>query len=144
MEMQFDGKQLVLARFGRWPAFHDAEVKRIVLTTPAKFGDLASLEMQLYCWDLTSELDDTGHYKVVNRSLITLLFAHLDEISLSNFNHQNAIYSLTIESLAPEKPGTVAWHVTVEESFGVELELRCQRLHVLGLLPCNEMGIPIL
>lgn len=138
--MQFKGSELVTERFGRWPDFHDAEVKRIALTTPAKVGDLASLQMDLHCWELTSEIDETGHCKLKNQSLVTFLFEHLDDISLENFNHQNAINALEIESLGPEVIGKVAWRVALDPSFGIELELSCQRIEILSVVSCDNQG----
>jgi hypothetical protein len=139
--MQFKGSKLVTDRFGRWPKFHDAEVKRVSLMTPGKFGDLASVQMELHCWETTSELDEAGYYKLKNHSLVTFLFEHLEDIYLENFNHQNAINALEIESLASEEVGKVAWRITVDPSFGLELELRCQRIQVLSVVACDEEGL---
>ena len=138
--MQFEGKSLVMDRFGYWPDFHDAEIKYFALWTPSKVGDLASAEMKIHCWELTSELDETNHYVLKNHSLVTFSFLHIEGISMDGFNHQNAIFSLNITDLAPEKTGVVAWEIQVEPSFGVELELKCQRIVVDSVLPSDENG----
>jgi hypothetical protein len=141
--MDFEGKKLVTEVFGEWPDFHDAEVKRFSFSTPSQTGDLSSAEMEIHCWELTSELNDKGCYILKNHSLVTFLFSQLEGISMNGFNHQNAIFSLNISNLAPEKVGVVAWNVRAEPSFGVEFELQCQRIIVTSVIKCDENGIPM-
>lgn len=138
--MDFEGSHLLIEKFGKWPSFHDSEIRRLALATPKIHGDLASLEMVVHCWELSSDIDETGHYILRNHTLVTFAFEHLENITIKNFNHQNSIDSLEFEQLALEAPGVVAWRISTNPSFGVELDLSCQKIRVISAVSCDDKG----
>ena len=83
--------------FGEWPSFHDAQVLKIVLDR-APSGEFCgpALEAYIHVFEITSEVDKDGFYKLTNHTHVELAFLEIDELSLEDFNHQNVLNSLIV------------------------------------------------
>jgi Immunity protein 50 len=77
--------------FGRRPSFHDAEILSLSLD---RTGTSC---IRLYTWDLTSEIDAKGYYVLRNHVVVSFLLDDISDLELVGFNHQNVIFSLTVE-----------------------------------------------
>ena len=87
----------VLAWFGYWPSFHDAEVLSITLdrSHPSRIA--------VHTWNRTPELDARGYYVLDKHAIVTSVLEDflLDLEGITNtqidgFNHQNVLSSLTV------------------------------------------------
>jgi hypothetical protein len=47
-------------------------------------------------WELTAEVDATGHFILRHHILTTLRFHDVDSLRMDGFNHQNTIFGLSI------------------------------------------------
>ena len=91
------GKADVLAWFGYWPSFHDAEVLSITLdrSHPSR--------IVVHTWNRTDELDARGYYFLDKHAIVTFVLEDLllDREGITNtqidgFNAQNVLSSLTV------------------------------------------------
>lgn len=128
--------------YGHFPTFHDAEIIDISLdrnTTPSEDFPTVSLCFKLHGWEMTSELTESGHYKLVKHHLITFRFDGVDQVDLRHFNHQNALFGLQINEI--KKPSDHALlEVVLESSFGLECSFRAIKGFITEVAPCDENG----
>ena len=136
IESLVQGSEKLLAIFGRWPSFHDAEVLEIHLSrTPKGPGGKRDRRVELlakiHAWDMTNELDSRGYYVLKNHTLVTLRFSGLEELKLEGFNHQNVIFGLTILPKETSGAGSSKFHVEFDPSFGVDIIFECSAIEVV-------------
>jgi hypothetical protein len=116
------GAEKVISIFGHWPTFHDAEILDAHLTRDRGSPKSPRLELVLR-WKLPPS---TGH---ASDSQITLLFNDVEEVELSEFNHQNVVNSLTVSALDHD------WlAVDLNSSFGLFGSFRCRAVEVVEVL----------
>ena len=125
--------------FGYWPSFHDAEVIEFNLwrgdvDPDAKRYTFPTLTTKIHLWEITSELDARGYYVLRHHTLATLRFHDVSELHMEGFNHQNAIYGLSITS-APMEGFPQRLHVEFEPAFGVTATFYCLRAEVIDAQP---------
>jgi hypothetical protein len=71
-------------------------------------------------------------------------FYDLDNFKMEGFNHQNAIFGLTIEQKTREEGPTPYFTVDFEPSFGIGATFTCLRIEIVAAVPCDAEGTPIL
>ena len=130
-----EGHGSVEAAFGRWPSFHDAEVHRIVLERAVPSGPMPKVEITVHAWNMTSEVDDSGYYRLTHHHLVDLVFDEVSELQLDGFNHQNVLSDLVLE---PLQGG--ALRVELEHCFGVSSSFIAKRAWVEAVTPCDRNG----
>ena len=140
-EALVEGSERLTRIFGGWPSFHDAEVIEFNLwrgdvEPEAQRYIFPVLTTKIHLWELTSEVDATGHYVRRHHTLATLRFHDVDSLRMDGFNHQNAIFGLSIKR---EEPGDAQPYLNVEfePAFGITTAFRCYRIEVLDAQPCG-------
>jgi hypothetical protein len=123
----------VTSIFGAWPSFHDAEVVRLVLDRTGPEGP--TLEVQIHVFAATSEVDSTGHFVLKNHTLVTLRFTEVALETLEGFNHQNALFELSISEVAPGAQHDRRLRVEMPSSYGLEATFDCKRAIVADVKP---------
>jgi hypothetical protein len=127
--------KLVTDWFGRWPAFHDAEVLSTCLDRrPLENGSGPSLTIRLHAFEMTGEVDERGHYKLVKHAIVTFEFAGMEEITLEGFNCQNVIFCLDLTEV-PSDEGPPSLDVGLYSSYGVGFRFRSTFVRVNSLKP---------
>lgn len=111
------GSNLIAEWFGKWPSFHDAEIVEVHL-----YRERRRMDLKLYAFEMTSEVDERGYYKLAKRCFIDFCFEGIDELELSDFNQQNVIGGLSLE----ENGGGVK--VVIDPIFGMGAEWSCERV----------------
>ena len=140
IESLVQGSENLLAIFGRWPSFHDAEVIEIQLSR-VRAGSRSNryegplLLARVHTCDISDEVDSTGHYVLKNPTLVTLRFSDVRELKLEGFNHQNAIFGLTIQLKESSDPTDSKFHVEFDPSFGVDAIFDCSVIEVVDATP---------
>lgn len=119
---QIKNASLVTDFFGHWPSFHDAEVLEIHLDRIN-----VSMSLKLYAFEMFKEVDDKGYYKQDKHCHIVLKFIQLDELELADFNQQNVISGLHIESAED------ALMVSISPCFGLGGGFKCKNIEVMAL-----------
>jgi hypothetical protein len=128
--------------FGYWPSFHDAEVIEFNLwrgdvEPDAKRYIFPTLTAKIHLWEITSEIDARGYLVLRHHTLATLRFHDIFELCMNGFNHQNAIFGLSITS-APTEGFPQRLHVEFEPAFGVTATFYCLRVEVVEAQPLPD------
>lgn len=84
------GADALIAWFGRWPSFHDAEILSLELN---RHGPSRA---RLHTWVRSPEIDAQGSYKTDKHCTIAFLLEEISELEVNGFNSQNVISSLEI------------------------------------------------
>src|SRR5205814_3621210 len=89
------GAEKLIAIFGSWPAFHDAEVVWMRLDRRPQGTDRGpTLEVLIHVFEMSGEVSPDNYYVQHNHSLVHLRFQEVVELRLEGFNHQNALFGL--------------------------------------------------
>jgi hypothetical protein len=139
IESLVQGSEKLLAIFGRWPSFHDAEVMEIRLARkPKERGEKrdqgVELSARIRTWDMTNEVDSTGYYVLKKQTLVKFRFSGVEELKLEGFNHQNVIFGLTIQPKESSDAGSSKFHVEFDPSFGVDAIFDCSAIEVVDAI----------
>ena len=131
--------------FGYWPSFHDAEIIdlrfwRGDVDAEGKRYVFPVLTVKLHVWELTGEVDKTGHYVLRHHTLTTLRFHDVDEFSMEGFNHQNAIFELFMEQRERSDGPSPFFFVEFRPAFGMSASFRCSRVEVVDAVPWTKEG----
>ena len=112
------GTSAVVDWFGRWPAFHDAEISQLQL------GSDAVLTFNLYAWNMTSEIDEKGYYRNEKHANVEFRLEEVSAINLLDFTEIGVLFDLNLELV--DKQLTV----TMSSSYGVNGTITCARCSV--------------
>src|SRR5688572_22897955 len=83
--------------FGCRPSFHDAEVVWLRFDRNATpLGDGPTVEALIHVFKITNEVSAEGNYVLQDHVLVHLRFARVMELKVDGFNHQNALFGLSI------------------------------------------------
>jgi len=124
------GVEFVLAEFGgKWPSFHDAEVLRFALERTELSDVVATLRVNLRRYESRGVGTVDYHQALVQSVLIDFLFTGVEDLAVSDFNHQNVIDGITFSHGGSGAP------VSVELSgiYGFDGSWRCSRAEIVGV-----------
>jgi hypothetical protein len=123
----------VIAWFGYWPSFHDAEVLWITLDRST------GCRVAIHAFEMTSEIDTDGHYVLTKHAVVTF---HLEDFPrgqygitntrIEAFNHQNVLNGASV------KKGAEVYELVLEGCHGVEGSIVSEHMSVKV-----EPGIPL-
>jgi len=137
---QIIGSERLVARFGVWPSFHDAEVVRFVLDREGANGPTG--EMTVHVWVMTGTVDSRGYYVLEKHTLVRFLFEQITSCQFSDFNQQSVLFDLEIKAEAVD--GEAAFSVVLDSSYGLDGSFVCGRIVIADVTPCDEKGqIPV-
>jgi len=85
------GYSEVVAWFGLWPSFHDAEIVDIHLKRAA------ASYVRILAWITSTETDSEGYFLREKFATIVIAFDGLRDIHLGGFSSQNVIAGLDLE-----------------------------------------------
>ena len=145
IEALIDGSQKLTSIFGYWPSFHDAEVLEFQLWR----GDIAPeesrhvfpiLTLKMHCFEMTKEITSGGFFVLRNHTLVTFKFYDVDDMQMRGFNHQNAIFGLSINQLVRSQGPSPYYSVQLDPAFGIEASFTCLRMEVSEVMPCGGDG----
>jgi Immunity protein 50 len=109
--------RLLTEIFGGFPSFHDSEVLKVSL---ARGYRGASLDAAVHVFEMTSEVDEKGKYVLKNHVQVQFHFAGIDQLELSDFNHQNVLQGLHF------KRCETGLRVVFESIFGMHATFVCE------------------
>lgn len=151
MENKILNSEVLVDIFGKFPSFHDSEVVQIIIKRK---------ESGKFC-PTPEALISIKHYGLDNSFLVKLSFKYIFGLKLENFNHQNVLASLSIESFSEEHLESIKqnsrllgvvnqeeierlnFHVKFHYCFGVEAEFLCNDVIIdsVNLLTENEKDL---
>jgi hypothetical protein len=112
------GAEQLIAWFGAWPTFHDAEVLELSLMREGKSC------VHVHAWRITAEIDSTGHYRLDHHVIVSFWFEEILDLELADFSGQNVIDGLSCEKTDR------GFKVTVVPCFGVNGYIEARRISV--------------
>ena len=130
------GAGKLVAIYGRWPSFHDAEVTGIRLERGNPPAEDSSAYVSVHLFEGGVERG-SPEPRWRNHAVVTLRFSPVVDLELRGFNHQNAIFDFTVERGQPESQDVVwpgpAYRAHFQQSFGVGLSLVCRSIEVVAI-----------
>lgn len=81
----------VVEAFGYWPGFHDSPVLRFR-------SDDDRIELEVEAWEMTSDIDERGHFKLAKRHEIGFAFQDIVAKDHDQFAAENILFELTFSS----------------------------------------------
>ena len=119
------GAEDVIAWFGYWPTFHDAEV--LLITLDRSNGAC----VVIHAHETTREIDASGHYVLAKHALVTFFLEGfppdddgVTNIHLEYFNHQNVLSSARVNKIA------AGYELALDGIFGVDGVISAERMRV--------------
>ena len=138
---KFPGVEQVIEIFGRWPSFHDAEIKWLRLERRAPDGGTGPvLEFAIHCFEMTDQVAPSGHCVLRKHTLIHFRFREVTDLRIEEFNQQNAIFGLEIADESDASWERPYFKVTIEPSFGIGGGFHTVYPEVVSVIPCDERG----
>ena len=137
------GAQELIAAFGYWPSFHDAEVHWIHVdrqACPKRFGP--TLEAMIHTFEITKDVDADGNLVLRHHVLDHFRFHDVVEMIIEEFNHQNVLNGLRIVDLSEQQLEDIRFGVSFDSSFGVNASFKCRAIEIVSVEPCNKAGEP--
>src|SRR4051795_12352549 len=97
------GAEQLVAVFGYWPSFHDAEVLWMRLDRRAHgegcYGPTLEALIHAFDFEATSPVGSDGRHALRRSVLVHLRFRDVDGLRVEGFNFQNKLHGLTLEDL---------------------------------------------
>lgn len=137
------GSEKLTNIFGYWPSFHDAEVLELHLWRGYVEPDKNSyifpvLTLRVHVWEMTKEVDEHGFFVLRHHTLVTLRFRDVEDLKMDGFNHQNAIFALSIAQRERASNASPYFDVELEQSFGVGSTFKCLGIQVVEAVAWND------
>lgn len=108
----------LIAWFGHWPSFHDAEVLSIHLN---RSGEST---IAIHTWHRTDEVDDDGYFVLTKHVTVTFIVEGIETVELADFNHQNVISGLSLEETA------AGFRLTLHPCFGAQGAIEAEHVTI--------------
>ncbi len=140
-----NGSEKLTRVFGYWPSFHDAEILELHFFR----GDVRPdegiykfplLKLKIHTWELTNEINPQGYLVRRHHTITTIDFCDVSGFQMEVFNHQNAVFALSITSQHRLEGPSPYFAVEVEPAFGMGASFKCLRIEVIDAVPCTEDG----
>lgn len=90
---EIPGADSVIAWFGYWPSFHDAEVVEIHLNRSGRSW------ISLHAWDMTSEVDEKGYFVLDKHAVVTFELENVKDVDLAELSPRSVILDLFSEPI---------------------------------------------
>jgi hypothetical protein len=127
------GATALLAEFGgEWPNFHDAEVLRFAVERAAvvDVGEVVvSLAVHLRRFEARGVGTVNYHLALVKSVVVDFRFTGVEDLSASDFNHQNVLEEIAFSEI----DGGAPFSVEVTGIYGFEGRWRCRTVEVAGV-----------
>jgi len=112
------GSSELIAWFGYWPTFHDAEVLRIEL-------DRSGLStIRVHAFEATSKVNSQGEYGCVKHVVVTFVLEEIKTLQLDSFNRQNVLNGVLLEHTSE------GYQLTLSGCYGVGIILTINRMRI--------------
>jgi hypothetical protein len=122
--------QRVVAALGFWPSFHDAEIVKFSVerAVPVEAGS-AVARMVVHVRQYATIGEGTSQYQriLVKSVLIHFAFIDVNDLELSNFNHQNVIGAIEVAQLEGAESLLA---VEIESVWGLGASILCSTVAV--------------
>jgi hypothetical protein len=115
---EIPGASDLIAWFGYWPSFHDAEVTSIELSRSG------ASHVAIHAFEMTDKVNIKGQYVCHKHVIVSFYVGGIREIELNGFNHQNVLSGL---ELARVEQG---YKLTLGGCYGVDGSITAETMRV--------------
>jgi hypothetical protein len=129
-----DNHSAVIAFYGYWPAFHDAQV-------PAYQYDQAGdplLSFTLHTWRMTNQVDERGYFILQDHSLVSFRFEGIHDADMDSFRSGNILYGLTFS----RGDDPTSFRVELDSVMDMSGAFSARSGRVVSIVPCHANGTP--
>jgi hypothetical protein len=121
MVPEIPGAAAVVAWFGHWPSFHNAEVLSVVINR----GGVSMI--RFHAWNVSARVDRTGHFAREREAIVVFEFAGIKSLRLhgEDEDRQDLVHGNGIERT--EQQG---YRFEFAPSFGLAGELTVEQIAV--------------
>ena len=112
------GADALVAWFGSWPSFHDAEIHELHLDRQGMSW------LKVHTWRMTDRVNDKGYYVLEKHVIVTFSLKQVAALVLDGFSHQNVISELVIEQV----PNGMV--MTLEPCYGLSGMIEAKEISV--------------
>lgn len=116
--------EILLNKLGRWPSFHDSEIKSIHLERATSKGPL--LKIVFFIPSIGTKENDPGSGGVD----VNMVFEESKVEYIQDFNEQNAVFQIHIKKLA----NTIN-EIKIDSSYGCEMKFTCTNISLNSTSP---------
>jgi hypothetical protein len=85
------GANQVKAWFGKWPAFHDAEISAF------RLAPSAVVTFKVYAWNMTSDVDANGYFRNEKYADVEFVLEGVSALSINDLTDVGVLFELDIE-----------------------------------------------
>ena len=127
----------LVAIFGHWPSFHDAEIIEFNLWR----GDIrpeadrwipSALTAKIHLCDMRPAVDQNGCHVPRRPARVTMRFHSVDNFKAEGFSHQNAIYDMSVVQAEPAEGQPRTFRVAFAGAqHGITSSFHCERIEVI-------------
>jgi hypothetical protein len=129
---EIPGASEMVAWFGHWPTFHDAEVLSISLNRSGES------HVEIHAWETTPEVDPGGYFVRAKHAVVTFRMAGfprdgegITRTEIAYFNGQNVLSSAAVRKTQN------GYELVLDGIYGVDGSIFCEQMSVE-----LEPGIP--
>lgn len=130
-------EEKIIERFGHWPTFHDAEIRKAELISIK--DNYSKLELEFYVYELTDETNENGIFKTKNNTVATILFdgVRIDQWKWSS--DLDTIFELKMNKVSGKDQNIYAYEVEMPSVVGGEYGLwfSCKNITVKNAVDYN-------
>jgi hypothetical protein len=99
-----------------------------------------SIELLVHGWVMTTEVTESGHYKLEHQSIVHFLFEQVTDVQLEDLNHQNVLSSLDFALSANNDSVSPILSVELTHCYGLSGSFKALRASVLSVVPYVASG----
>jgi hypothetical protein len=112
------GASDLIAWFGDWPSFHDAEVLDVALCRSGKST------IRVHTFEMTKEVDSRGFFICTKHVDVSFILEGITDLHFDGFNHQNVIWGLSLKQSGSE------FELTLEGCYGIEGSISAKHVSI--------------
>ncbi|SFQ64935.1 Imm50 family immunity protein [Hymenobacter arizonensis] len=128
---QIINSEEVIQHFGYWPDFHDAEITKATFETHPT--GRYSVTFVIAAFEMTSEVDERGYYKLIKHCDVEFQFIGIEEIDFKFFSFQNVLFGLEFEAVGNNIK------CLFDSSVGLEVAIVAEEICILRLTPTTPI-----
>lgn len=124
----------VIAFYGRWPSFHDAQVPAYKKPT----ADDPSLSLTLHTWRMTEQVDPKGYFVLKDHSLVSFGFDGIFDADMDSFQPGNILFGMSFLRF----DDSASFRVELDSVMDMSGAFSASSGRVVSIIPCDPNGKP--
>jgi hypothetical protein len=115
---EIPGATEIIAWFGYWPSFHDAEVLGMELHRDG------NSTIRIHTWEMTDQVNGQGVFVCIKHAIVSFVLEQVTNLHLDSFNKQNVISGLLLKQTGE------GYELTLGGCYGIEGTIVADRVRI--------------